>query len=167
MSFIKPLKVFWVVGSAYFTVISAIMFLISLSGSDQLLRADRFLLILMLSFIMGLGTALYWACGFNKTLAFCLHAGTYIAGFAIFLWLSGMKFEGVAIGTLILAAIYTVCTVVVRRLYNTFRKAKKDSTLKPQPETKQKKTEKKDESVKIEAKKSKKAQKEEYQNLFS
>ncbi len=167
MSFTKPLKIFWTVGSSYFTVISAVMFLISLSGSDQLLRADRFLLILMLSFIMGLGTALYWGFEFNKTIAFCLHAGTYIAGFAIFLWLSGMKFEGVVIGTLVLAAIYTACTVVVRLLYKTFRPNKKDAISQSKPEIKQKKVENKAEPIKAETKKSKKTKKEDYQNLFS
>ena len=174
MSFLKPLKIFWIVGSAYFTVISAIMYIVSLSDPNQLLRADRFLLILLLSFIMGLGTALYWACGFNKVLAFCLHAGIYNAGFALFLWMSGMKFEAIIIGTLIFIAVYTVSTIVARLLYKSLRPQKKDATVASLPQKKQKnsapsekKSADKTENVSTDTKRSKKNTKEEYKNLFS
>ena len=174
MSFFKPLKIFWIVGSAYFTVISAIMYLVSLSDPNQLLRADRFLLILMLSFIMGSGSALYWACDFNKVLAFCLHAGVYNVGFFLFLWMSGMQFVAVIVGTLILATVYTIATIVARLLYKAFRPEKKDATVAPLPQKKhknsapsEKKSANKTENNSADTKNSKKNSKEEYKNLFS
>lgn len=174
MSSIKPLKIFWIVGSSYFTVISSLMYAVSLVNPDQVINANRFLLILLFSFIMGLGTALYWGCGFNKILAFCLHAGVYNLGFALFLWLSGQEFASVVVGTLIFAAIYTVSTVVVRLLYKTFRTKKNEAaddtppTLKRQNSpSKDKKSEAKSSTEKSETKKAPKTAKEEYKNLFS
>ena len=166
MSALKPLKIFWIVGTSYFTVISAIMYAISLSSPQQAIEPNRFLLILLLSFIMGLGTAVSRIDGINKILGYCLHAGIYNAGFAIFLWLSGQDFTKVAVGTLIFAAIYTVSTVIVRLLYKAFGSKKNVSPI-ASPAPKKQKLASAESKDKQEKKSGKKATKEEYKNLFS
>ncbi len=166
MSTLKPLKIFWIVGASYFTVISAIMYALSLSNPDQAIVPKRFLLILLFSFIMGLGSAVSRIDGINKMLGYCLHAGIYIAGFAIFMWMSGENFARIAIGTLIFAAIYTVSTVIVRLLYKALGSKKNVSPIASPAPKKQKlaSAESKDKQKK---KSDKKAEKEEYKNLFS
>lgn len=173
MSTLKPLKIFWIVGASYFTVISAIMYALSLSNPDQAIVPKRFLLILLFSFIMGLGTAVSRIDGINKMLGYCLHAAIYIAGFAIFMWLSGEDFVRIAIGTLIFAAIYTVSTVIVRLLYKAFGSKKNASPIASPAPKKQKtayaesKGAPKKAADKQEKESGKKAAKEEYKNLFS
>ena len=135
MSYLKPLKTFWVTGTSYFTAISATMYAISLSNPDKAINAESFLLILMLSFIMALGTAIYRLDNVNRILAACLHGVIYIGGFAFFIWTAGdalelwpqsEMIESIAIGTFIFALVYAVCTLVVRLTEKLFKSILKD-----------------------------------------
>lgn len=180
MSFLKPLKTFWVVGASYFTVISSVMYAISLSNPDQAIKADSFLLILLLSFIMALGTTVYYTLGLNKLLAAILHGVIYIGGFAAFLWIYGsalslwegeVMIETVAIGTLIFAVVYAISTVAVRLITRILKPQKKEPSAVTKAAAGNKNAvskAKKTEDTPAEApKKSKKNTKEEYKNLFS
>ena len=184
MSFFKPIKTFWVVGASYFTVISSVMYSISLLNPNQAIRADSFLLILLLSFIMALGTTVYYSLSINKFVAAILHGVIYIGGFAAFLWIYGsalslwegaVMIEMVSIGTLIFAVVYAFATVAVRLISKIFKSHKKEpssvekATLGNKNAVEGKaKSSKKVEDTPVEAsKKSKKNAKEEYKNLFS
>ena len=185
MSYLKPLKTFWLTGTSYFTVISATMYAISLSNPDKAINAESFLLILMLSFIMALGTAVFRTDGINRILAACLHGVIYIGGFAFFLWTAGdalelwqqnEMIESIAIGTLIFALVYAVCTLVVRLSEKLFKSMLSDDTpaapvkVKATSLKSQKPTQSSDKPIETKEKKQKKSKKqpkEEYKNLFS
>ena len=80
-NFFKNLLFF---GSLYYTVITTVLMLIAtlLSGdSAALIETKRFLLVLLFSFIMGVGSALLRAGIMNRTAASLAHAACYIIGF--------------------------------------------------------------------------------------
>lgn len=185
MSYLKPLKTFWLTGTSYFTVISATMYAFSLSEPDKAINAESFLLILMLSFIMALGTAVYRTDSINRILAACLHGVIYIGGFAFFIWTAGdalelwqqnEMIESIAIGTFIFALVYAVCTLAVRLTEKLIKSMlKSDTTVAPvkvkatslKSEKADQRVEKPAEAKEKKQKKSKKQPKEEYKNLFS
>lgn len=183
MSFLKPFKTFWLVGTSYFTVITSLFALIfAASGMDGSADAAKFfdpahvLLILMLSFIMALGSAIYRIDEINRPLATALHAIVYIAGFVFFFWAGGYDITRIAVGTLILSVVYVGATVIVRMVEHFFKKHKKpvsaSDAAMSQNSNKAKKEHKASSSEisdtpKKSKKESKKKQKEEYKNLFS
>ena len=171
----QALKYFGAVGSAYFTAITALICLIFLAigtpGSDEtfkLLQPERLLLILGLSFVMSAGSTLYRYANLSKTLAICLHAAVYNAGFFAFLWITvtgyeqnvGKKFVLVTVGTLVLAAIYTVVTLLFRMLERTLNAPTKKVAPKISAA-------KKSESPEQKPQKPKKNKKEPYESQFS
>ena len=177
MQYKQALKYFGAVGSAYFTAITSVISLIFLiiglpesSESVKLLQPERLLLILALSFIMSAGSTVYRFANLNKTLSICLHAAIYNVGFFAFLWISvtgyeeniGKKFVLVTVGTLVLAAIYTVATILVRMSERIFvgdtTAAKTKASVK---------AEIKSNSLDQTSKKPKKNKKEPYKNQFS
>lgn len=128
MQILKALKNFWFFGASYFAAITSVMCLISLSIPNKALLSERLLLILLLSFIMSLGSTVYRLDGINKTLAVCLHAAIYNFGFFFFfllLWESmaakseisgGNKLVYATVATFIFAAIYIISTIVTRMI---------------------------------------------------
>lgn len=180
----QALKYFGAVGSAYFTAIVAVICLIFLiigtpesSESVKLLQPERLVLILALSFVMSAGSTVYRFANLGKTLAICLHAAIYNAGFFAFLWITvtgyeeniGKKFVLVTVGTLVLAAIYTVVTLLVRMSERALigetaaaPKVKAAARTKAEPATEGKST-----APDEKAKKSKKNKKEPYKSQFS
>ena len=106
-------------GSVYYTAISTVLILIAtlLPGdSAALIETDRFLLILLFSFIMALGSAILRAGIMNRTSASLTHAACYILGFLLFIALVSANFTTTVIFTLVFAIIYTVITLIARRL---------------------------------------------------
>ncbi len=125
MQILKALKNFWFFGASYFAAISSVMCLISLAIPNKAILSERLLLILLLSFIMSLGSTVYRLDGINKTLAVCLHAAIYNFGFFFFfllLWesmkthgeISGNKLVYATVATLIFAVIYIISTIAIR-----------------------------------------------------
>lgn len=183
MSFLKPFKTFWLVGASYFTVLISLFALIfAASGMDSTAETATFfdpahvLLILMLSFIMALGSAVYRIEELNRTLAAVLHAIIYIAGFVFFLLAGGYDLTGTAVGTLLLTVFYVAATVTVRLVEHFFKKRKKpvsavDAAMSQNAKKAKKTAPKADpqatDTTKKPQKESKKKQKEEYKNLFS
>ena len=174
MSFLKPIKTFWIVGASYFTAITVTLCVIYSAVTDiaRYFDPSHILLILMLSFIMALGSAVYRVDELNRTAAICLHAVIYVLGFVAFFWASGFDFTGIVVGTLILTVVYAAATVTVRLIERAFKKKTKPQSAvsaamkKSASKTATKaKPEQKDEAEK--SKKKSKKNKEEYKNLFS
>lgn len=114
--FLKNLLFF---GSVYYTAITSVLIMIAslLPGdSAPLIETKRFLLILLFSFIMGLGSAILRANVMNRTAASAVHAACYILGFLLFVALSSMDFAVSVIFTLVFAIIYVVVTLIARKL---------------------------------------------------
>lgn len=112
--FLKDLLFF---GSIYYTVITTVLILIAslLPGnSEALIETKRFLLILLFSFIMGIGSAILRANVMNRTAASLTHAACYILGFLLFVALSNAGFTTSVIFTLAFSVIYTAITVIAR-----------------------------------------------------
>ena len=129
MEFKKFVKNFIFFGSLNNTVISAIFLLIALAvtpvsenaqvcsacglSQDALfLEAGRFLAILLFSFIMSLGTAIFRINGISKTAAHLSHAACFVFGFLIFLLVCDMGFAKSVIGTAIFAIFYTIERII-------------------------------------------------------
>ena len=133
MQILKVLKNFWFFGASYFAAITSLMCLVSLAIPNKAILSERLLLILLLSFIMSLGSTVYRLDGINKTLAVCLHAAIYNVGFFFFfllLWenmsaqgeISGNKFVYTTVATLIFAVIYVISTIATRMVTKAFSK---------------------------------------------
>lgn len=106
-------------GSVYYTAITTVLILIAtlLSGdSAGLIETKRFLLILLFSFIMALGSAILRAGIMNRTAASLTHAACYILGFLLFVALGGANFAMSVIFTLVFAVIYIAVTLIARLL---------------------------------------------------
>ncbi len=114
--FLKDLLFF---GSVYYTVITTVLMLIAslLPGdSAPLIETKRFLLVLLFSFIMGLGSAILRANVMNRTAASLTHAACYVLGFLIFVVLGDANFSTTVIFTLVFAIIYVAVTLIARNL---------------------------------------------------
>ncbi len=114
--FLKDLLFF---GSVYYTAITSVLIMIAslLPGdSAPLIETKRFLLILLFSFIMGLGSAILRANVMNRTAASAVHAACYILGFLLFVALGNANFPTTVIFTLVFAIIYVVVTLIARKL---------------------------------------------------
>lgn len=106
-------------GSIYYTVITAALILIAtllMNNSEALIETKRFLLILLFSFIMGIGSAILRAGIMNRTAASLTHAACYVLGFLIFVSLVSADFTTSVIFTLVFAVIYIVITLIARCL---------------------------------------------------
>jgi len=106
-------------GSVYYTVITTVLILIAslLPGdSAPLIETKRFLLILLFSFMMGIGSALLRANVMNRTAASLTHAACYVLGFLLFVALGGANFSTTVIFTLVFAIIYVTVTLIARKL---------------------------------------------------
>ena len=129
MEFKKFIKNFIFFGSLNNTIISAGFLLVALAvtpvsenaqvcsacGLPQdaiFLEAGRFLAILLFSFIMSLGTAIFRINGIAKTAAHISHAACFIVGFLVFLLLCDMGFAKSCIGTAVFAIFYTIERVI-------------------------------------------------------
>ncbi|MBE6684652.1 MAG: hypothetical protein E7592_03255 [Ruminococcaceae bacterium] len=114
--FFKDLLFF---GSVYYTLITSVLIMIATlvqNGSATLIDTKRFLLILLFSFIMGLGSAILRANVINRTAASAVHAVCYILGFLLFVALSSANFAMSVIFTLVFAIIYVAVTLIARCL---------------------------------------------------
>lgn len=115
-NFLKNLLFF---GSVYYTVITTVLMLIAslLPGdSAPLIETKRFLLILLFSFIMGLGSAILRANVMNRTAASLTHAACYVLGFLLLVALGDANFSTIVIFTLVFAIIYVAVTLIARKL---------------------------------------------------
>ena len=123
----KFLKNFVFFGSVFYTVISTgfifIASLLSESQSAMILETDRFMCILLFSFIMSLGSTILRVDEINRVAAVCLHAACYILGFLVFMLLSGTKFAPAIIATAIFAVVYIVSTIICRLISRIGKKA--------------------------------------------
>lgn len=123
----KFLKNFIFFGALNNTVISAFFIITALSmtpsaenvqycgtcGLPQnatFLDANRLFAVLVFSFIMSLGTAIFRINGIPKLLAHLSHSACFIVGFLVFLILCQMNFAKACIGT----ALFTIGYVIVR-----------------------------------------------------
>ena len=101
-------------GALYFTCISAPLLIISLAvESDKILSPDRFLLILLFSFLAAFGTAVKEHKDVGAGLGYTVHALCYLGGFlGLVLLPAGLKFTGTVIIFVIYLVLYaTVCLV--------------------------------------------------------
>ncbi len=170
MQISKILKNLWFFTASFFTAISTVICLAILVMSESevisagLLDPSSLLLILLLSFLMAVGSTLYRLDGINKALAVCLHAVIYNSGFFAFLWLNidykdgdNSRLATAVIGTLILAVVYVVTMISIRMITKAVSSPKKKV-----PNAKSKPSE-----AQSTSKKAKKEEKEPYKNLFS
>lgn len=142
MNIKKFLKNILFFGSVYYTAIATALILIAtwLPGdSATLIETNRFLLILLFSFIMGLGSAILRADIMNRTAASLTHAACYIIGFLLFVALGGAGFSSSVIFTLVFSIVYAVITVIARHLLKIGTPASPATTKKPTKESKPKK----------------------------
>ena len=139
----KLLKNLLFFGSVYYTAITTVLILIATllpDGSAALIETKRFLLILLFSFIMALGSAILRAGIMNRTAASLTHAACYILGFLLFVALGGEGFSTVVIFTLVFAIFYVAVTLIARCLLKIGTDApKKPSTQKSESSKKNKK----------------------------
>lgn len=138
----KFLKNILFFGSVYYTAIATALILIAtwLPGdSATLIETNRFLLILLFSFIMGLGSAILRAGVMNRTAASLMHAACYIIGFLLFVALGGAGFSSSVIFTLVFSIVYAVITVIARHLLKIGTPSSPAPVKKPTKEAKSKK----------------------------
>ena len=154
MKFLKSVKDFLCYGSIFYTAITAFILILVSGTPDKAPDTERFLLILMLSFIFGLGSAIYRIDSISRPLATCLHAAIYNLGFLLFMALCSMGFAGSVIGTVIFAVVYTIITVVYRLISKKLKKSESSEKSVPVNNS-------------APVKKDKKNEKNEYKNLFS
>ena len=138
MKILKALKNFVFFGATFYTVISTGFILIANLMSDShaaiLLEAEKFMYILLFSFIMSLGSTLLRIDEIGRVAAVISHAACYLIGFFVFVLLCGIKFAPAVIATVIFAVFYTVSTVVCRLISK--RHQKKPDAPKIIPEKK-------------------------------
>jgi hypothetical protein len=104
-------------GSLYYTAITTVLIVIAslLSESEAtLIDTKRFLLTLLFSFIMGIGSAVLRADAINHAAARATHAACYILGFLLFIALGGANFSASVIGTLVFAIVYIAVTLIIK-----------------------------------------------------
>jgi hypothetical protein len=127
MNIKKALKNFVFFGSVIYTAISTGMILLGTAMTDgqytMMLEADRFLCILLFSFMLSLGSTLLRVDAIPRVTAACLHAACYVLGFFIFMLLCEIKFAPAVIATAVFAVIYAICTVICRAVARSFKKA--------------------------------------------
>ena len=138
----KFLKNILFFGSVYYTSIATVLILIvtCLPGDNAtLIETDRFLLILLFSFMMGLGSAILRAEIMSRTAASLTHAACYIIGFLLFVALSGAGFSSSVIFTLVFSIVYVVITIIARCALKAKSSTACTSAKKPAKEAKSKK----------------------------
>lgn len=132
----KALKNLLFFGSAYYTVITAVLLIVASSMSDgqavRLIEVDQFLKILLFSFIMSVGSTLYRADLIPRVAAACLHAVCYIGGWALFIAICGGNFSVTAISTAVFAVLYAAITFVCRKICKRSKKAPAQSPKTPE-----------------------------------
>ncbi|MBQ8408334.1 MAG: hypothetical protein IJY39_05660 [Clostridia bacterium] len=123
----KAFKNFIFFGSVYYTVITAVILIIASAMAEEdaikLIEIDRFLKVLLFSFIMSLGSTLIRIEEVGHVAAVCLHAACYIVGWLIFIILCGGSFAISAISTAVFAVVYVLVSVTIRLI--TGKKGKK------------------------------------------
>lgn len=142
MNIKKFLKNILFFGSVYYTAIATALILIAtwLPGdSATLIETNRFLLILLFSFIMGLGSAILRAEIMSRAAATLTHAACYIVGFLLFVALGGAGFSSSVLFTLVFSIVYAVITLIARCLLKIGIPTSPDTTKKPTKESKPKK----------------------------
>ena len=104
------------------------------------LDANRLFAVLVFSFIMSLGTAIFRIDGISKLLAHLSHAACFIAGFLAFLMLCKMDFAKACIGTALFAIGYVIERVIQMFIEKLIRKSneKSPASAKKQSEKPQK-----------------------------
>ena len=128
MNIKKVLKNLVFYGSVYYTAITVAFILVAMmiseSDSVKIIDTDRFLLILLFSFMMSLGSTLLQIDRIPRVAAVCLHAACYILGFFVFILLCGGQFAATVIATAVFALFYLIVTIIVNQLRK--RTQKKD-----------------------------------------
>ena len=121
------LKFFVSRGAIIYTVLSTALIVIALftaeDASVKILIPKRFLVLLLFSFILALGSMLIRLESLSATAGRLLHATCYIGGLALFLALCEVKFAPMMIATLVFAIIYVALALVAARK-NTSRTTK-------------------------------------------
>ena len=143
----KFLKNFVLFGALYNTVISGVFILSALSMSPSaenmqyctacglpqnatFLDANRLFAILIFSFIMSLGTAIFCINGISKLLAHLSHAACFIVGFLVFLILCEMGFAKACIGTALFAIGYVIVRAIQMLIKKLIRKVSGNGSAK-------------------------------------
>lgn len=142
-------------GAVYYTAISAVFLIFGLMFGDAgavLLTPFRFIMILLFSFVMSVGSYFKYGDVVSKTAGGILHVICYIGGFFFCILLpSGNKFSFTVIALVIFSIGYiAVCLIrshLEKKKGSSARKTRKVKAEKPQKE--------------------KKAPEEEYKSLFS
>ena len=126
MNIKQILKNFVFFGSVIYTVISTVMIFVAMATTDgqysMILDAERFLYILLFSFILSVGSTILRIDEISRVAAVCLHAACYVVGFFIFVLLCGIKFAPAIIATAVFAGIYSICTIICRAISKSLKK---------------------------------------------
>jgi hypothetical protein len=120
MNMKKALTNFICFGSVFYTAITAVILIIATSLAEEeavrLVEIPQFLKILLFSFILSLGSTLIRIDAIPRVAAVCAHAGCYNIGWLTFMALCGASFTMIAISTLAFAIIYTIVTILIRKV---------------------------------------------------
>ena len=110
----KPLLSFLISrGAIIYTCCSGIYFIISLLvENSKPLEPKQFIFLLLFSYILAAGSAVYRCEGISRIARRCWHAVLFIGGFTLFLALCSVTFKLVMIATLIFAIVYTAIAIV-------------------------------------------------------
>ncbi len=139
-------------GAVYYTVISTVLLLFSwiFGETSAILAPERFLSLLLFSFVMSVGSAVKETSFFGKTGSGVTHAICYIGGFLFCVLIPyGAKFSLAVIGLALFSAGYVI-VLITKSALNKKRTNKRPSKAKPEKKTK-----------------TKPEQNTEYKNLFS
>jgi len=117
MNIKNALKNFISIGAILYTAISVLFISIAACLSNDttitLIHTDRFLNILLFSYIMSLGSTVIRIPEVSHVVGVCTHAACYIGGCFIFLISCNLQFSGTVIMTVVFAILYTVISLAV------------------------------------------------------
>lgn len=109
-----------------------------LPQNGTFIDATRLFAILIFSFIMSVGTAIFRINGISKLLAHISHAACFIVGFLVFLVLCQQEFAKACIGTAIFAIAYVIERAIQMLIEKLLRKSKGNAPTKMDSEKSQK-----------------------------
>jgi hypothetical protein len=124
----NAIKNFLFFGSLYYTAITAVILFIAitLSHTDtvKVVEANNFFKIMLFSFTMALGSAIFRIDTLPRVWARTIHAACYIIGFLIFVALCGANFALSAISTAVFGLLYVITALIVGSVKRKLPKSK-------------------------------------------
>ena len=127
MDYKKFIHTFISLGSFYYLLISVAILLFSQivpgDSSNHIIIPSQFLKILILAFMMSLGSALKKLEKLSLPVRCTLHAFCYIGGCLLFLVICGLKFTPAIVVTALFAILYAIEALIAKAI----RKAKEKS----------------------------------------